>query len=356
MNNLTGDGGLDLSELKFVELEAGEVDRYTLRPGDILFNRTNSPGLVGKMALWDRPEAYALAGYLVRVRVDESRVEPGFAVAWFNTPWMKAELRARAKPSGSLANISASELRKFELPLPSVAEQRRVMKLLDLSKALREKRWTATALLGDAEAATYERLFGDPLRNSMGWPTATLGEVVTTSSGGTPSRKQGEYFGGGVPWVKSGELHERFVTSTEERLTELGLARSSAKVMPPGTVLLAMYGATAGAVSVLGIEAATNQAVCCITPGPRLVREYLVHALRRFLPTLLAKRVGGAQPNLSQDTIRNLAIPIPPLDLQTKFATAAGELERMRRAHSAALEVTERLFGALQASAFRGEA
>ena len=102
------------------------------------------------------------------------------------------------------------------------------------------------------------------------------------------------------------------VTATEETLTERGLVESSAKLMRPGTVLVAMYGATVGAVAVLGIEAATNQAVCCITPSDTLRADYLVFLLRRLTSSLLVKRVGGAQPNLSQDLLRKLIVPVPP--------------------------------------------
>jgi type I restriction enzyme S subunit len=149
-------------------------------------------------------------------------------------------------------------------------------------------------------------MFGDPTENPNGWETAPLGDVANTTSGGTPTRDVAAYYGGQIPWVKSGELHSGVVTSTEECLTERGVAESSAKLMPPGTVLVAMYGATAGVVATLGVEAATNQAICCIQPSPRLNALYLVYVLRRLTPSLLAKRVGGAQPNLSHALFASL--------------------------------------------------
>ena len=99
------------------------------------------------------------------------------------------------------------------------------------------------------------------------WTTHALGEVVNTFSGGTPSRSKPEYFGGNIPWIKSGELNAGWVSQTSEHITEQGLKASSAKIVKPGTTLLALYGATAGVVGRTRIAAAINQAVLAIEPG-----------------------------------------------------------------------------------------
>src|SRR5687767_1475709 len=91
------------------------------------------------------------------------------------------------------------------------------------------------------------------------WQWATIQDVATTQTGGTPSRSQPEYFGGDVPWVKSGELRDGYVYSAEETITRRGLDESNAKLLPKGTLCIALYGATVGKVGVLGIDAATNQ-------------------------------------------------------------------------------------------------
>src|SRR5262245_47297814 len=98
------------------------------------------------------------------------------------------------------------------------------------------------------------------------WAERKLGDIAQTTSGGTPNRKNLKYFGGQIPWVKSGELEDTFINCTEEKITEHGLEHSSAKLFPAGTLLMAMYGATVGKTAILRIEAATNQAICAITP------------------------------------------------------------------------------------------
>ena len=140
-----------------------------------------------------------------------------------------------------------------------------------------------------------------------------IGDFCQTGSGGTPSRSNGsEYFGGSIPWVKSGELREKVITSTEETITESGLNSSSAKLLPPNTLLVALYGATVGRIGILGIPAATNQAICHIVPDEsRANRRYLFHALQAQVPYWLSKRVGVGQPNISQGVVRDTMIPLP---------------------------------------------
>src|SRR5262245_39453530 len=99
-------------------------------------------------------------------------------------------------------------------------------------------------------------------KSPKGWQIARLEELCKTSSGGTPSRNGAGYFGGTIPCVKSGELRDGLVTRTEEHLTSLGLENSSAKILPAGTLMIALYGATVGKLGILGTEATTNQAVC----------------------------------------------------------------------------------------------
>ena len=101
-------------------------------------------------------------------------------------------------------------------------------------------------------------------RFSNHWKTVRLGDIAKTSSGGTPKRGTAAYYGGIIPWVKSGELGDSTVYETSETITDTGLKNSSAKLFPKGTLCIALYGATIGKLGVLGVDAATNQAVCGI--------------------------------------------------------------------------------------------
>jgi type I restriction enzyme, S subunit len=289
------------------------------------------------------------------LRTDPEKLLPEFAKYLIRSPAYRARLASFIKKAVNQASVSIGHLKTIRVFVPTLSEQRRIAEILDTADALRAKRRAALAQLETLTQSMFLDMFGDPAKNPKGWPLALLGARVSTTSGGTPNRDVDAFFGGGIPWVKSGELHQGVVTTTDETLTDRGLAESSAKLMKPGTVLVAMYGATVGAVALLGIEAATNQAICCITPTEEVHAAYLIHLLRRLAPSLLAKRVGGAQPNLSQDLIRRLSIPLPSPTLQVDFAKRVAAVAKARRYQEASLSGLNAVFASLQQRAFSGE-
>ena len=153
-----------------------------------------------------------------------------------------------------------------------------------------------------------------------GWSWRKLSELAKTTSGGTPSRSNKDYWGGSIPWVKSGELGDSRVEKNEEFITELGVKNSSAKLFPKESLLLALYGATAGKLGVLTYDATTNQAVCCISQDDQLLaRDFLRYYLLSQRKKIIEDSFGGAQPNISQAYVREIDIPTPPLTEQKRI-------------------------------------
>ena len=160
-----------------------------------------------------------------------------------------------------------------------------------------------------------------------GWTETTLGEVANWGSGGTPSRSESSFYGGKIPWIKSGELNSRFVTTAEEYITDAALKGSSAKLFPAGSVAIAMYGATIGKTAILGIDAATNQACAVGAPLEGLIgKELLYRLLQNEKKTFIAKGKGGAQPNISQALIKAHVIGLPPLAEQARIVQKLDEV------------------------------
>lgn len=154
-----------------------------------------------------------------------------------------------------------------------------------------------------------------------GWIKTTLDQIAQWGSGGTPSRRDPANFGGTIPWIKTGELGQRLVNATEENISERGLSGSSAKLFPPGSVAIAMYGATIGKTSILGIEAATNQACAVAIPDVNIATtEYLYHYLCSQRDAFVDAGKGGAQPNISQSVLKAWPAPLPPLPEQKRIA------------------------------------
>jgi len=151
------------------------------------------------------------------------------------------------------------------------------------------------------------------------WKKIPIGEVCKTYAGGTPNRSNSSYYGGSIPWVSSGEVNQSYITDTKEKITSDGLRFSSAKMIPKEAILLAMYGATAGQVSKLKIEASSNQAVLALIPEE--ADDYFIyHELNFIKNRILFLAQGSGQPNLSKSLIDKTLIDYPPLPQQKKIA------------------------------------
>lgn len=146
----------------------------------------------------------------------------------------------------------------------------------------------------------------------QGWKEVVIGEEFKTGSGGTPLSTRKDYYDGGtIPWINSGELNENYIDKTENFITELGLKNSSAKIFPKGTVLVAMYGATAGKTSLLNFDACTNQAICAILENPKFSSLFLKYNLENLYDYLVNTSTGSARDNLSQEGIAELSLYFP---------------------------------------------
>ena len=157
------------------------------------------------------------------------------------------------------------------------------------------------------------------------WAWTTLGNIGTWQAGGTPSRSNKSYYGGNIPWLKTGDLNDGLITNIPEKITEDAVANSSAKINPTGSVLIAMYGATIGKLGILTFPATTNQACCACIEYFAITQKYLFYFLLSHRDMFIAKGGGGAQPNISKEIIVNTAIPLPPLAEQERIVT---EIER----------------------------
>lgn len=169
--------------------------------------------------------------------------------------------------------------------------------------------------LEDVLVPVKEQPYGIP----GNWCWTSLSSVAEWGAGGTPSRKNSDYYEGNIPWIKTGELDDGYIFDSEEKITEDAVAHSSAKLFPVGSVLVAMYGATIGKTAILGIPATTNQACASARCNDTLDNKYLFYYLRSQKDSFIAKGKGGAQPNISQDIIKSHPIPLPPLAEQERI-------------------------------------
>ena len=283
-------------------------------------------GSLGELAINSIPVAtnQAILGIIPK---NKSDVE--FLYYWFS--YFKPAWKKFAKPT-TQANLTAEIVKNILVPFPKIEEREViawVLSVVDLAiqktneiiaKTERLKKGLMQTLLtkGIGHKEFKDTEIGKIPKT---WQIVKIGDVTETTSGGTPDRSKKEYYGGTIPWVKSGELKDNTIYDTEEKITEIGLKNSAAKLLPKGTLLVAMYGATVGKTGILGIEATTNQAVCAILPkhtrlNLKFLQYYIVFGRNRWI----LQSSGGAQPNISQEIIKNSKIPLPPPEEQQRIA------------------------------------
>ena len=156
-----------------------------------------------------------------------------------------------------------------------------------------------------------------------------LGEIFEVGSGGTPSKSHPEYYGGSIPWIKTGDLKCKYLYEAEDYITESGLSNSSAKMYETDTVLIAMYGATIGATSILKIDACTNQACAAFKKSEIVLPEYLYYFFKSQKERFVKDGVGGAQPNISAGYLKNVEMDVPELNRQTEIADILDKVNRV---------------------------
>ena len=165
-----------------------------------------------------------------------------------------------------------------------------------------------------------------PFTLPEGWVWIRLGQIGDWGAGATPLRSNPRYYGGSIPWFKSGELTSDLISDAEEHVTELALKECSLRQNRTGDVLIAMYGATIGKTAIQAKPATTNQAVCACTPNTGVFNRYLLTLLKALKPNFIGQGAGGAQPNISREKIVATVAALPPEAEQHRIVAKVDEL------------------------------
>jgi len=262
----------------------------------------------------------------------------------------------------TIPNLSGSRLKEFLIPLPPLAEQQKIAAVLSAVQEAKEKTEAVIKATKALKKSMMKHLFTYgpfspeevekvPLKETEigpvpeDWEVVRLGEVAEISSGGTPSRKRNEYWiDGNIPWIKSEQCHDCYISVANEYITNLGLEDSSARMLKKGTVLLAMVGATIGKTGFLTFEACTNQNIAGIFPINGLNNLFLYYALQsRYNEFEKIKGYGIA--NLSY--LRQFNLPLPPLLTQQKIASILSAIDAKIEAEENKKKALEELFKSL---------
>ena len=320
---------IDLSTLKQACFEAGEQEKYTVRKGDLL---VCEGGDTGRSAIWDRDETILYQNALHRLRFHES-VFPKFVL--FYLMYLKdiGEIDNKYSKGVTIKHLVKKALLSIPLPLPPKPTQLSIVSELDkLNELIQIKKEQLKDYDALAQSIFYE-MFGDPVENEKGWEVKTFGDCFSIGAGGTPSTKVKEYWDNGtIPWIGSNMCQNCIITETDGKfITEEGLNHSSTKLLSPGTVLVALVGATIGKVGLLRIETCTNQNVAFIKvqEAETFTSEFVYYHLMGLYGEFMKIGKGNFK-MANQGFIKLLPISCPPLSLQQSFAHKIEQIERQK--------------------------
>ena len=250
--------------------------------------------------------------------------------------------------------ISKSIVENIEIPLPEVNQQKEIAEKFKKLEQLISLRKQQLAKLDELVKARFVEMFG-VVHNSVLYPYVPVESFTSVVSGGTPNRNVSEFWNNGsIRWVKTTELQNNVICNTDEKITQAGLDNSSAKIIPPSTVLIAMYGQgkTRGMTGYTSIECATNQACACILPCEQFNQNYLWRYMILSYNKLRDMAKGGNQPNLNIGIIKNFPVLKPPIELQNDFAAFVERVDQQKQAVQQSLEKLELMKKALMQEYF----
>lgn len=324
--------GLTFKENQFITKEKDEALRKgKLKRGDIVYTTRGTVGNAGYYNSNVPYENVRINSGMVILRANGEIVDARFLYqilkSEYYRPYFKQYCTGSAQPQLPIKNFS-----QIYLNVPDIKTQHRIADILSAYDELIENNQKQIKLLEEAAQRLYKEWFVDlrfPGHENTkivdgvpeGWQYEKLGDLVKTTSGGTPSRRKSEYYvNGNIRWIKTKELNDRFIFETEEHITEDAVKNSSAKVLPEGALIVAMYGATIGKIGITAAEMACNQACCAfIFFDDMISKEYLYCWLMDNREYLVSQGKGAAQSNLSQEMIRNFSLLCPDKKVIKKF-------------------------------------
>jgi type I restriction enzyme S subunit len=338
---------IDFEDMVYVPRRVVKAQQY-LKLNDIfLAASSGSITVVGKSAQVVKTNGETFGAFCAVIRPKE--IHPKYLSYWVQSPEVRDHWSATAKGT-NINNLKPSDISGTKIPVPPIAEQHKIVDLLEdhlssLDAALvdvRQAKIKAAQFRRSLLQVGLNGFFNNGPRDEVSglpktWRIKTLADVADWTSGGTPSSKDSTLYGGNIPWIVIGDLTEGVVLQTEKTITKKGLASSSAKKLPVGTVMVAMYGASIGRTGVMGIEMTTNQAIACGIPkDEEILGQYLLYFLQSQKNEFIAAGKGGAQPNISQGVVKSWQIPLPPIDEQLQIINEIdNQLGRLAQANIA---------------------
>jgi type I restriction enzyme, S subunit len=362
MNNITTEGQLDFSKKRRVPRDTRSLESFFVEPGDILFNATNSPELVGKSAFFpghDEPAVFS--NHFLRLRPREDKLDGRYLARWLVLQFQRRVFQGMCRQWVNQATVGRDSLLGLQMPLPPLAEQRRIAEVLDCAEALRAKRRAAFAKLDTLTQSIFLDMFGDPATNPKGFPIRQLTDLVREDDTINYGVVQpGDDLDEGVPLVRVGDLLGGRISHAALKRIAPTIESAYKRSRLRGDEILVSCVGSIGVVA-LADETARGfniaRAVARVPLGEGASRLFMAAYLKTdFVQRYFINELRTvSQPTLNIKQLSETAVVLPPFSMQREFACLVDAVEKLKAIHSASLAELDALFASLQNRAFRGE-
>ncbi|CAM2077172.1 MAG: Type I restriction modification DNA specificity domain-containing protein [uncultured Clostridium sp.] len=263
----------------------------------------------------------------------------------------------REKCTGAtIPHIQRRALEDIKIPKISLNKQIEIKNIINKAQELIDKRKEQIQDLDELVKSQFIEMFGEPIKNTKGWDKVKLSALGEWKTGGTPSRTNSDYFKGGIPWLSSGELNNKYCFGSNEHITEDAIKNSSAKLIEKESLLLGMYDTAALKSTINMVECTCNQAIAYSKLNNSVVNTvYVYYCIQMGKDFYKSQQRGVRQKNLNLTMIKDLEIIMPPLELQNKFIDSIKQIDKLKFEMEKSLKELEDNFNALMQKAFNGE-
>lgn len=327
------------------ENKFSELSRFSIKANDLIISCS---GTVGEVSIINKDDPQGIISQaLLTLRPNLDLVKPKFLYYFFKTRNGHNQLLSASHGSVQVNIAKREVVESIPVFVPDIETQDSIIEILsslddkiELNNKINQelenlaqtlfKQWFIDFEFPNENGEPYKSSGGEMVDNELGeipkgWEVKSLDEIAVINLGGTPSRNKDEYWSGNIPWVNSGAINENYILNAVEFITELGLQKSSTKLIPKYSTLIAITGATLGQVSYSLIDACYNQSVISLA-SKKSINEFLHLLINSIIPELVKHQTGGAQQHINKGNVENFKVLIPSIELLTYFKSVVSDI------------------------------
>lgn len=356
--SITEEGKFDFSQSKYVPCGFDDLEKYKMLKGDVLFNNTNSPVLVGKTALFNHDYDCVYSNHMTRIRIRKGLADPGYVARYLHSLFLNGIFKIRCQQWVNQAAISRTELGKLKIPLPSIDEQKSINDMLSQIESVLEKRRQTLALADEFLQSAFLEMFGDTGANSKGFKTKPIKDLVKKVFNEDPKRYPDKSYS--YVDISSVDNQLKRIVKTTQILGSDAPSRAR-QLLQAQDILVSTVRPNLNAVGILPDSLGNpigSTGFCVLRTDREFARpEYLFEICKTpfFIKSLVNVAKGASYPAVSDSDILRLSIPVPSLPEQQKFADLVHKVEKLKEKQKQSETQLQNLFNSLMQGAFKGE-